>query len=58
MNRVNKIQAAYGTRIDTTKVSDKDNIPNKMGWSRATLKISFGPLNLENKQNLGGCLEG
>ena len=31
---------------------------NKLGWSRATLEITFGPLNLENKQNLGGCVGG
>ena len=31
---------------------------NKLGWSRATLEITFGPLNLENKQNLGWCVGG
>ena len=31
---------------------------NKLGWSRAILEITFGPLNLENKQNLGGCVGG
>ena len=24
-------------------------LANKLGWSRATLEITFGPLNLENK---------
>ena len=34
-------------KIDVTH-PPKNNNNNKLGWSRAKLEITFGPLNLEN----------